>query len=50
MSVRGETPTITEEHVATASRPSNLRITDLRVVNGRPAAGPRYVHAAGGGS
>lgn len=28
-----ETPTITEEHVATASRPSSLRITDLRVAN-----------------
>jgi hypothetical protein len=26
-------PAITEEHVATASRPSNLRITDLRVAN-----------------
>jgi L-alanine-DL-glutamate epimerase-like enolase superfamily enzyme len=31
--VPGETPAITEEHVATASRPSNLRITDLRVAN-----------------
>jgi L-alanine-DL-glutamate epimerase-like enolase superfamily enzyme len=28
-----ETPAITEEHVATASRPSDLRITDLRVAN-----------------
>ncbi|MDI5975930.1 hypothetical protein [Amycolatopsis magusensis] len=28
-----ETPVVTEEHVATASRPSDLRITDLRVAN-----------------
>jgi L-alanine-DL-glutamate epimerase-like enolase superfamily enzyme len=38
MSVRTErsdtgNPTVTEEHVATASRPSALRITDLRVAN-----------------
>ena len=33
MSMHGEPPAITEEHVATASRPSRLRITDLRVAN-----------------
>jgi len=31
MSAPNEPPAITEEHVATASRPSKLRITDLRV-------------------
>jgi L-alanine-DL-glutamate epimerase-like enolase superfamily enzyme len=33
MSGRSETPAITEEHVSTASRPSDLCITDLRVAN-----------------
>ena len=31
MSAPNEPPAITEEHVATVSRPSKLRITDLRV-------------------